>query len=203
MRKRVQIALTVLLTMAAVVSAWLGLRQREPVYHGRRLSDWLTAYRLHGLAGVETWQVRVEQQEADEAVRHVGTNALPTLLRMLRAQDSALKVRFIGLAARQHLIQVNYIPAEEMHYRACWAFGVLRAKAWSAVPALIEIAKLNLSRDSQYCALAALANIGPPAKEAIPFLLERATNADGNVGVCARNALTAIDPEAATKVGEK
>jgi hypothetical protein len=67
MHKRVQIALAVLLAILAGVSVWQGLREREPLYQGKRLSSWLDAYRLHEVAGVETWQVRTEQQMADEA----------------------------------------------------------------------------------------------------------------------------------------
>jgi len=98
MQKRVYIALAVVLVTLAGVIGWQGLRLREPVYQGRRLGDWLAAYKMDGLAGVESWQVRVEQQKADEAVRHAGTNALPVLLRMLRAKDSALKVKCVELA---------------------------------------------------------------------------------------------------------
>ena len=93
MLKRVQITLAVVLVTLAGVMGWQGLRLREPVYQGRRLSDWLAVYKMDGLAGVESWQVRVEQQNADEAVRHAGTNALPLLLRMLRVTDSALKIK--------------------------------------------------------------------------------------------------------------
>ena len=197
MIKRVFIALSVVLVTLAGVIGWQGLALREPVYQGRRLSDWLNAYRMYGLPGIETWQVRVEQQKADEAVRRTGTNGLPILLRMLRANDSALKVKFMEFAMRQHFITIKYIPAEEQNYRACAAFGVLGAKARSAVPALIEIANHNLSRASQWYAIQALVLVGPPAQEAIPLLSGWATNADGSVRSCAINALGRIraDPE--------
>jgi hypothetical protein len=41
MRRRVYIALAVLLVMLAGVIAWQVLRLREPVYQGKRLSYWL------------------------------------------------------------------------------------------------------------------------------------------------------------------
>ena len=200
MRERVQIVLVIALVGLAGVTAWRVLQascEKEPVYRGKPLSAWLEAYRMHGMAGVETWQVRLEQQEADEAVRHAGTNALPTLLRMLRAHDSALKAALMRLAERNHFIKTKLTPAEELNYRACWAFGVLRAKARNAVPALMEIATQNRYRHSRYYALTALSSIGPSAKEAIPHLLELATNADGVVRSYATNALKAIDPVAA------
>jgi hypothetical protein len=195
MHKRVQIALVVLLVILAGVSVWQGLREREPLYEGKRLSSWLQAYRLCGLAGVETWQVRAEQQMADEAVRKAGTNALPTLLRMLRAKDSALKVKLMGLAQRQHFIRITYTPAEELNYQASCAFGVLRAKGQSAVPALMEIADKNISHDSQWYAITALAFVGMSAKEVIPSLSRWAIDADSRVRLYAVNALGEIRAE--------
>jgi HEAT repeat protein len=171
------------------------LHLREPIYQGKRLSSWLEAYKLYGVAGVETWQVRVEQQEADEAVRRIGTNALPTLLRMLRAKDWALKVKLMDLVKRQHYFRIEYTPADELNYRACAAFGVLGAKARSAVPALIEIARQNRSRASRWYAIQALVLVGPPAQEAIPLLSGWATNADGSVRSYAINALGRIRAE--------
>ena len=185
MQKRLHIVLGVVLVMLASVIVWQVQHLREPVYKGRRLDDWLSAYRLQGTAGVETWQVRLQQQEAEEALRHAGTNALPTLLRMLRAKDSALKLRFIQLAGRQHLIKIRYTPAEELNYRACSAFGVLHAKAQSAVPALREIADQNLSYASRWYALTALQSVGPPAT---PDGTERTQTANA---LSARNAQTA------------
>lgn len=195
MLKRVQIALAVVLVTLAGVIGWQGLRLREPVYQGRRLGDWLAVYKMDGLSGVESWQVRVDQQKADEAVRHAGTNALPILLRMLRANDSALKVKCVELAKRQHFIGIKYTPAEELNYRACSGFGVLGAKAQSAVPALIEIANRNLSRASRWYAIQALVLVGPPTQEAIPLLSGWATNSDGSVRSYAINALGRIRAE--------
>jgi len=44
MRKRVKIALAVLLVAIAGVIAWQALRPRESVYQGKRLSLWLLRY---------------------------------------------------------------------------------------------------------------------------------------------------------------
>jgi hypothetical protein len=195
MRKRAYLSIAVTLVALAAVSLRQALREREPVYRGKPLSVWLKAYQLHGLAGVETWQVREEQQDADEAVRHTGTNALPTLLRMLRAEDPAWKVKLLNLAARQHAVKITYTPAEERNYQACCAFGVLGAKARSAVPALVDIINQHLSQHSQGYSLAALASIGPLSEEAIPFLSDWATNADSGLRLFAVNALSGIRAE--------
>ena len=196
MPTRVHIALAVLLVMLVGVIGWQVLHLREPIYQGKRLSSWLEAYKLYGVAGVETWQVRVEQQEADEAVRRIGTNALPTLLRMLRAKDSALKVKLMDLVKRQHYFRIEYTPADELNYRACSAFGVLRVKAQSAVPALIRIYEQNISPASQFYVSRALIAIGPDAtRTAIPAFLRGAANSNLLVRKFAVRALAQVHDE--------
>lgn len=174
MRRLAHLALTALLLAVGGKLACELLCLREPVHHGKRLSAWLQAYQSQGLAGVESWPVRVEQQQADEAVRHAGTNALPTLLRMLRAKDSALRIKFIGLARKQHFLRVKYTPAEELNYQACVALGVLGARAQCAAPALKEIVNQNLSRSSQGYAAAGLAFVGSPMQPEPASHLEQA-----------------------------
>jgi hypothetical protein len=55
-------------------------------------------------------------------------------------------------------------------------FFELGRSAQNAVPALIEIANQNISRDSQYYAVYSLGCIGPAAKEAVPSLLRWTTD---------------------------
>src|SRR5438105_3314 len=55
--------------MAAIVMAIVWPRNREPEYGGKRLSEWLGAYEAS------------PSDEAQVAVRRIGTNALPWLLR--------------------------------------------------------------------------------------------------------------------------
>jgi HEAT repeat protein len=180
MRKRVKIALAGLLVAVGGVIAgvlmWevLHPQEREPVYQGTPLSVWLTPRSYNG--DMEAWQAQAHK--AHEAVLQIGTNALPTLLRMLRAKDSALKVRFMGLVMRQHIIKIRYAPAEEWNRRARRGFEVLGARAKSAVPTLIDIADRNISRTSRLATIDALGFIGAPAEEAVPSLLGWATNAD-------------------------
>jgi len=176
MRKRVQITLAVLLVVALVgviasVVFWHLWPRREPVYQGRSLSSWLTNVASTGMLSAS----------AAEAVRQMGTEALPTLLRMLRAKDSSLKLKLMDWAERQPIVKIEHTPAEELNLRAKCAFAALGAKAQSAVPALITIANQKISLESQTDAIHALGFIVPPAKEAVLSLLRWATNADQEV----------------------
>ena len=100
MRKRVHIALAVLLVALGGVIGWQVLSLREPVCEGKRLSFWLRSYSSDGDSPV-----------ADEALRTIGTNAIPALLAMLQAKDSTLKMKLVALGLR-------YTPAETCHMRA-------------------------------------------------------------------------------------
>ena len=164
MQKRLRFPLAALLFAAL---AFVGFqvfysKEREPMYEGKRPSAWLKAStRVVDVTPVEDMRM----SEADEVVRQVGTNAIPTLLRMLRVKDSALNVRLINLAMRQHVVRIT--PAENWNNAAARAFWVLGTNAQSAVPALMEIASQSISPNSQYCAITALGSVGPPAKEAV------------------------------------
>src|SRR5215469_11736120 len=70
--------------------AWEVLRTKdppEPVYQGKRLGEWLAGY-------------NGPSPETDEVVRRLGTNAIPTLLRMLRAKDSQLAAGLVKLVRK-------------------------------------------------------------------------------------------------------
>jgi HEAT repeat protein len=168
--KRVYIAIAVLAFALVGVVGWQVAHPRdpEPLYKGKPLSEWLI-----GVKGTPD-----QLQEARESVRHAGTNAIPVLLRLLRMRDSALKLKLINLAQRQQLIKIKHTAARDWNEVAVYSFGILRTDAQSAVPALVEIANQNISRDSRNLTIEALRYIGPPAEQAVPALLLWATNAD-------------------------
>jgi hypothetical protein len=160
-KRRILIAALLLIILSGF--GWWLLRPREPYYKGQPLSRWLGAYNP---------EVTADLSGTDEAVRHIGTNAFPTLLRMLRASDSPLKARLIHLNDRQNWVDVQIISAEDKNFEGAAAFRMLGADARNAVPGLIKIYEDKVS-DASKCATAyALGGIGPAAQEAIPALLQ-------------------------------
>ena len=75
-----------------------GCAEREPVYRGKPLSVWLQRY-IQGGSYIGFWP----EPEADEAIRQIGTNAIPTLLLMLREHDSKLKLALLRLSVQARL----------------------------------------------------------------------------------------------------
>jgi hypothetical protein len=196
MRKRFSIALAAVMVIIVLARvAWLTFPgPPNPIYQGKHLSVWLQYY-----SPVPYWmdQKLVREQAPDQAVRHVGTNAIPLLLSILQARDSVLTLKAIGLAEKLHFIRADdRRPANWQYEGAIQAFRALGATASNAIPELIQIYRQNLSVDSQAAIAVSIGNIGPAAKDAIPFLLQvMATNTNYQVTACAVLALGSIHAE--------
>lgn len=172
--KRVNITLAAALVALVSVIVWQELQPPEPVYQGKRLSGWMKARVTSGFTAEA-------QKQARAAVRQAGTNAIPTLLRMLRATDSGLKLKLMDLAQKQHIIKLQFTHAEDWNNAAVLGFSALGTNAQNAVTALIEIGNQDIAQITQLHAIFALGCLGPSAEEAVPSLLCWTTNADHGV----------------------
>jgi RNA polymerase sigma factor (sigma-70 family) len=132
----------------------------EPMYQGKPLSVWLKQYDLKQHNGnIEMFGPK--WKETDKIVQQAGTNAIPTLLRLLREED-----------LKEHNSDVNGEEAD-------MGFVNLRANAKDAIPSLMKIYEQNPAArvDVLYC----LSCIGPPAESAVPWLLQKMPDTSGNV----------------------
>ncbi|MDB6067720.1 MAG: repeat protein [Pedosphaera sp.] len=191
MRKRLPIVLGVLLLAVLGTIAWLSLRPdaEDPVYQGKRLSVWLGNYDPHP-------PYRSLSPEGEEAVRQLGTNAIPMLLRKLRAKASPFKDKLFALAQKQHVIKVSFTPAWFQHWQGALGFRVLAAEGKSAVPALIELySQGNADPDALGCLSGSLNGIGPDARAAVPALIHRLGHTNERVRGPAAVALGQIHSE--------
>jgi hypothetical protein len=170
MRKRLHIALAAVLVMLAGAIVRQGLREREPIYQGKRLSFWLSEYHENFSTGMDDG---VKARElAEKALREIGTNAIPTLLEMAAKKDSYVSSKLVLLWAR-HIREAPYLPdwvrfpgwysnqAEFLHEEAVLGFELLGADAQQAVPALIRLYEQDISPESQEAICRALDAIGP------------------------------------------
>ena len=173
--------------------AWLVLQQREPRYQGRPLSYWLDQEFL-GTNGYG------DRMKAEEAVRSAGSNAIPTLLRMISANDSRLKLKLLALAQKQSFIRVRHVPAGQRHIAGVMGIYQLGAAGIGAVPGLIRIYERNISPDSQSSAVHSLGYLAPVAKEAVPVLVRALKNPAPEVRRDAAASLGLIHSEPALVV---
>jgi len=190
MQKRVHIALAVLLVILVGLAAWLGLRQREPVYQGKGLSIWLESRYKGATKGNQD-----ERQFAEQAIRQIGTNALPVLIEWLGAQDTRLKQVMITLAAKQKVLHLHLTSAEQRRAEAVWGYEVLGPLAVVQVPRIMDILTNEPCADLRRAAGDALAAIGPEARVAAPALFCATKDRDRLVRVVAFMALARIRPD--------
>lgn len=161
--------------------------QSEPIVDGRPLSSWLDYY-VHR-------QTEAECQMADQALNKLGTNAIPTLLRMLRRTDSPLKRKVMVLLGKQHFIRVSYVPAERQNQAAYFAFRRLGTNAEAAVPALMQIYERRYSPFSRQCAASSLRPLGPAANAAVPLLKRGLADTNPLVRCDTLLALSSLQPD--------
>lgn len=102
-----------LLTLIILLAGWIIWQigpvsyQPEPTYLGKPLTVWLQAY-----------QPGTPVPQSDQALRAMGTNCLPTPLRLLLRNDSPL-LNQLGRLAQHHGITNSYsTAAETWHLRA-------------------------------------------------------------------------------------
>jgi HEAT repeat protein len=171
--------------------AWLVFRAyaEDPLYQGKRLSTWLQGYDA-------TAPLTVTRPEADEAVRHFGTKAIPILLRRMVAKESLLKNRLITLAQRQHRIKVSVTPASVLQREGEGGLLALGPEAKGAVPPLIDLYEQNITGSILGHNISrTLGELGPMAKQAVPALIQGLGSTNGLIRGSAIVALGQIHSE--------
>ncbi|MDB6022240.1 MAG: repeat protein [Pedosphaera sp.] len=197
MGKKLRIVLVVLLIVLPSVLMWQVLRPREPepIYQGKPLSFWLKGYDSGNYPGTNT-ALAPTRQEAETALRHLGSNALPVLLGMLRTPDSPFRDMLFGLARQQRFFKIKPpMPSATQHNVALWGLCTLGVNASNALPQLMDIYERSPNHLSQQIIPAVLSGIGPPAKVAIPLLIRGTANTNDNVRMNSVYALGQIQAE--------
>lgn len=162
------IALACLGTLAAVIA--LLVCDDEPHYNGRSLSEWLRPE-----PGKPT--ERKLSAEAQTAIRHIGTNALPTILHWIsyeakpRQKDiHKFRQRYLGFVRPS--VDTGELRAND----AVRVFSVLGGEARSSIPELVHLADTSTQGSGRIrrC-IDALYHIGP---DAIPAITTMITNTE-------------------------
>jgi hypothetical protein len=159
-----------LAAVAVAIFIWPG--EREPEYQGKKLSEWLKQYRSIG------W----EHSEAEEAVRQIGSRAVPCLVKWMDNGDlPAWKWRLYRFAAAHPRIVktklfhkvMDFPNSDRNAFAAYQGFEILGPEAKAAIPALIRLTNDSASPGKAHRALLALNAIG---KDALPALLSALAN---------------------------
>ena len=128
----------------------------EPRYGGRTLTDWLLEYHVRAYGDHPR-----EAAEAEKAIRAIGTNAIPTLVRLLFPMARGLPVARMLEAAQ---IPVDFVEDDSArisyHVIALNGFHLLGPAASNALPQLLP--HLNDPERARYVT-SAIEFIGAPA----------------------------------------
>jgi hypothetical protein len=153
--RKLLIALACLVLIAGIVA--FATPDNEPHYQGRSLSEWLDSD-------------DPTHREVQVAVRAIGTNAIPFLMKWLRYEPGALKKKaFWKLpdSIRGNRVAEFLLGDNERYQRPFSGFHVLNTNAAVAIPELTammhDTANPRLARRS----ISALGHIGAPALPAL------------------------------------
>jgi hypothetical protein len=145
-RRRTFTAVAVLVVLFGLITYFLvphgGVTDSgEPRYQGRYLSAWLDDYAnplrsVHSRADLGKINIKAKFQRSQQAVLAIGTNAIPTLLKLLQAQDTGVE----KLPRHSEFM----LTAREQHDMAQAGFMILQKQAMAAVP---ELTKLTNDQD--------------------------------------------------------
>jgi HEAT repeat protein len=161
---------------------WQLLPAREPEYQGKGLSEWLEEYSGSIVGGAFVPNQNADlREEAAKAIRQIGTNALPFLLKMAATQRAPPAKQFVlshypasnKLAARVLSLPVVFRWAGKSRFgpmNAFVGFKILGRQASPAIPALIQELRTSNNRDAQFYAMKSLGSIGP-TEEAVHALV--------------------------------
>lgn len=146
---------------------------REPTYQGKTLSEWIapfcrqTAKGLDAPGGPEHFE---ELQPARNAVRQIGTNAVPILIAKLNHRESAWHRTARELSEKQPYVSLRLPDPYVSKIRAIRALANLGSGAEPAIPSLkAQLSDAALSQHAVY----ALSGIGT---EGLRAMVEQYTN---------------------------
>ena len=178
-RKRFFIFAAALVVVVLAGVLYILLLPKEPSYHGKLLTYWLQQYQQTEFGDPKD----PKRIESTEALRQIGTNAIPTLLRKLQARDSAAKSKLMEWNDEHDFLHLHLVPAEVQNSLAVGGFAVLGGLATNAIPAVLDIYNHapNQESSSKECANSILMGMYPapgaanpswiPAKERVDWFI--------------------------------
>ncbi len=183
--KRSRAIAWVVLLGVITVAAFFALRPREPVYQGKRLSKWLADFNRAGRGQTN--------QEAEDAIRQIGTNALPFLVADLCRKDSPLKLALMEWYNKWSSLKFQFKTFADRRGPALMAFYVLGNAGKLGPAAKPYLPSIGTLLDSQPDKAAfALLYIGV---ESIPYLTDALSHTNWLVRTWAAVALAKLNLE--------
>ena len=172
--------------------------RKEPHFQGRTLTQWLVdrpKYKNPFIVRRAPLSV-----EAQRAVKAIGTNAIPILLEMIQARDSAFNTWLTSALNRQRIIGFRLQPATEQRAMAFAGFEILGEEAKAAAPALASLIK-DPDFGVRYTALESLRRVTSDKNLLVPLLLEACRDSAPAIRFNANTYLHFQSPESLRTAG--
>ncbi len=195
-RRRILLLLAVGLLLFSA-AAFFVTRPREPSHGGRALSKWLDDYGRPELFVT----FPKAPARAENAIRQIGTNAIPHLLTWIAYEQPAWKARwYFRLNPLLRRLNQNWILTDRQEARAERATGALQLlgpNAAGAIPRLTRMMYEARIGGTKLRASRALSSLGP---QALPPLLATLTNSQPQVIMVGLSGLRGLGSNAAPAV---
>ena len=171
----------------------------EPSYQGHTLSEWVNAAWIKSPAMRPT-KFYATPLEAVVAIKSIGSNAIPTLLRWSQLKPSTMKSRLNSLLDRQRLVTFRFETVANRQIMAGIAFNVLGTDALPAVTALEKILQRG-DLMGRLEALDCLVSIDAGTGQLLPVFLRALHNSDPAIQRSAARYLGTTYPADADRAG--
>jgi len=159
-KRKAIIILAAAVIAVLVVVLWPG--PKEPEYQGKKLSKWFEEYVENSVTNSQ------KTLEAEDAIRHIGSNAVPVLIEWVKSKPPAawrrklLRIvsdrRFIG---DPRVISLLRGSSELRVWRATMGFRFIGEQGSSAATELTTLASDPTAPDTAEAAMLSLGPIGP------------------------------------------
>ncbi|HEX5219439.1 MAG TPA: HEAT repeat domain-containing protein [Verrucomicrobiae bacterium] len=192
-RKRLALCLVVATTAIVLVTVSFSSPVPDPLYEGKKLSEWMDALAAQ------------KPSRFDEAVRALGTNALPCVVRNLAWNDSRLRQKYGDLRAKLPQTIQNLLPKPKPLLQRVHGANTFHYIGTNSLPAAIALLRHPSStvRESAAWGISSLRRQSMVADQAIPALTAalddeefgvrfQAVSAFQEIGAAGSNAVPAI-----------
>ena len=165
MKRRTKFLLSLAFGLAIVICVSGFHRHAEPTYEGKTLSWWIAQYRAFGY----------NQPSSANAVRQIGTNALPFAIAWMTAKEPWWEFKVATLTDRIGIYGVSqkfFDGPFAMRGNGLVVFKILGANAAPAIPALTALATDEPGTLRAGTASYALSTMGRPGALALISILQ-------------------------------
>jgi hypothetical protein len=193
------IALFVTLLLAGLLT-WNLILNREPRYQDRTLTQWLEDYdNLSSGTLMETNDLAMLQTSTN-ALKQIGTNAIPFLLKKLSGRENAIEQRLKQWMGETQLNRLHLADHDRQRALGLDGFEVLGKEAVSAVPSLLLLTQEPYP-GIRFAALESLRAINTESDTILSILRQTIHAVDKKAQRGSAEVLIELYPQEAEKAG--